>query len=661
MKRVSVVLGVAAAIGCGPPKPVGPMASIESFVVQPPMASYFRELDGREQKEQIRDWAVLGTVGHEGAGPDEAAAATYELPPARLPYLDELYAFEHGRGRRVYLGERVLLFHDAEDPDPVATIGRLADRVRMENGEVPATVEVYVVNDVRDEGTIRVDRMPDVGRDELFSAKFGYVEVEVKDVASIAGWLGKADDLTLAQVTPDGLRLGGRRFARTRTANVTIEDVSALAQAHEELDGPRAPVRRMIAALPPEARAAAERIVEHVKAGKGESPELETDARVAFAAVPSEHWEVFAGGLRMLGSEPQAPGFSLDPQWLPDRAAPEHPAMLARLRAFAADPCRDLETIKNRVAALEAKEPDETRRTAVTLEAVAVQHAILQLTQSRSLPDVCAAIQRDISPGLLRIADEVALTSAADWDRGLAGYHRLLEEAASRGDLQARVAASLAERALKFHRADTSVQCGRYMGLEGTRVGMTLFYTDLLAKLWESTDYGRSAPIVEVPGFRSAPHQNLPEAYAEEMARNPSTRVWFGPRASAVSRSGVDKDRVFLFEHRFTRVYAAGSNPARPGGGGARDRRAVGGAGQVPRGARIARRDRGGAGGGGGRGPDRSGAVATGGAVDRGGRAGRGGGAARRDGGEQRAGSGPARGGAGAGGARERAARGRDR
>jgi hypothetical protein len=119
--------------------------------------------------------------------------------------------------------------------------------------------------------------------------------------------------------------------------------------------------------------------------------------------------------------------------------------------------------------------------------------------------------------------------------------------------------------ALDFYGEDSRVQCARYEGLAGTRAGMTLFYTDLVAKLWESTDFGRAAPILAVPGFRSAPHQDLPMEFRAEMEKNRAARIWFGPRANSVSRRAADGRSQLLFEHRFTRVYAASRDPANPG------------------------------------------------------------------------------------------------
>src|SRR5262249_1082562 len=65
---------------------------------------------------------------------------------------------------------------------------------------------------------------------------------------------------------------------------------------------------------------------------------------------------------------------------------------------------------------------------------------------------------------------------------------------------QLRESHSLADERLRtlllFIEGRHQFQCARYDGpLRGTQVGMTLFYTDLLAKLWASVDYGHSAPI----------------------------------------------------------------------------------------------------------------------------------------------------------------------
>jgi hypothetical protein len=538
----------------------------EAFVIEPPMASYVRELDQREQREQIRDWAVVGTLTRLGATPRQLATATYQTPPARLPYLDELYAFEYGRGRRAYLGNRVLLFRDSDDPDPYATIGRLADRVRRENGEISGAVEVYIVDDRREEGSIQIERDADVRRDELFSGAYGYVEGKARDPAQLAAWLAQVDDLTFAKLTGDGLVVGGRRFAGTRTANITAEDVAAIYQAHGLLEKRRADALATIKQLP---RFARDQIEQYLKLADRKDAASRAKAAVSFdlglRMVPRSQIDQVLRAVSIAADKHPSPGFSLDPEWLPDPEAPEHPLMLARLRAFAADPCGDLERTIEQAAVLRQKEPDESRRSSRTLIAEDLEHHVPSNIASLA-PDVCEGLKYVVSPRVEALASNLDSATPASWGSALSLYYQFLEDLKTKlADTYIDATAGLTVAGLGFHEEDTRVQCARYEGVTGTRVGMTLFYTDLLAKLWESTDFGHSAPIIAVPGFLSSPQIDLPASFHDELKRNPYTRLWFGPRANGVSRTGRGKNPAFVFDHRFTRIFAAGSNAARPG------------------------------------------------------------------------------------------------
>lgn len=106
-----------------------------------------------------------------------------------------------------------------------------------------------------------------------------------------------------------------------------------------------------------------------------------------------------------------------------------------------------------------------------------------------------------------------------------------------------------------------SYQSARYIGnLQGTRAGMILFYTDLLAKLW-AFDYEGIAPRQAVAGFRSMLDISVPKLHWDEFRRLNQTRLWFGLRQEGFNLYG---DRL-LFQPTATRVYAASSNPIAPG------------------------------------------------------------------------------------------------
>jgi len=113
---------------------------------------------------------------------------------------------------------------------------------------------------------------------------------------------------------------------------------------------------------------------------------------------------------------------------------------------------------------------------------------------------------------------------------------------------------------LRFLVERNSYQTARYDGkLQGTSVGMILFYTDLLAKLW-LLDFDGAAPKAVV-GFRNIREIKLPKLYWEDFVHRPATRLWFGLR-----QEGFDfYDNKILFQPVVSRVYAASYDPASPG------------------------------------------------------------------------------------------------
>jgi hypothetical protein len=162
--------------------------------------------------------------------------------------------------------------------------------------------------------------------------------------------------------------------------------------------------------------------------------------------------------------------------------------------------------------------------------------------------------------GQLETAEE---SGAATGDAQLTAYYEAKDSFARRSELQREYA--VLTIVLNVVEARNRVQCARYDGaLRGTSVGMNLFYTDVLAKLWAGLDFGAQAPVMEVPGFRHLPGTTakLDAIYEDEQRRLPGTRLWFGHKPSSLRHDGEGK---LLFQPIATRVYAAGNNPLQPG------------------------------------------------------------------------------------------------
>jgi hypothetical protein len=111
-----------------------------------------------------------------------------------------------------------------------------------------------------------------------------------------------------------------------------------------------------------------------------------------------------------------------------------------------------------------------------------------------------------------------------------------------------------------------SFQAARYDGaLQGTEVGMTLFYTDLLAKLWV-IDYLRSSPSHDIiPAFVDDPasERTMSLVYEPENDKLSAARLWFGPQA--LGYQVADSRNTLLFARSATRIFSAGQDPEHPG------------------------------------------------------------------------------------------------
>jgi hypothetical protein len=106
-----------------------------------------------------------------------------------------------------------------------------------------------------------------------------------------------------------------------------------------------------------------------------------------------------------------------------------------------------------------------------------------------------------------------------------------------------------------------SFQVAQYYGrLQGTSVGMILFYTDLLAKLW-ALDYNGIAPKGAIKGFRTPLEISISRLYSDDFEKFSQTRLWFGLQQEAFDVYG---DKV-LFQPVATRIYAASADPLNPG------------------------------------------------------------------------------------------------
>jgi hypothetical protein len=167
-------------------------------------------------------------------------------------------------------------------------------------------------------------------------------------------------------------------------------------------------------------------------------------------------------------------------------------------------------------------------------------------------PEILQAVAGEFATGEpLQTAREYLQKLLAEIDRldSTEAQKKLIEAKQSSSDV-----VSMALVDLVLHRS--SHQSARYDGpLQGTEAAMTMFYTDLLAKLWKF-DWQGAAPNGVLPGFVSETEYKMSSAHCDDGDDLPYTRTWFGSR-----KEGFIRERSGLrLAPNATRIYARGSS-----------------------------------------------------------------------------------------------------
>jgi len=587
------------------------------------------QLRGDDHADQLADWALYGTLLQAGLSSDEIRSATFDIAPVRHPSLEEVLDFDYGPGRRALLPDGdVWLFYSERDRSPKATIARLADQVRMELGTVPERFEVFRYRTELFEGAIYVTQETPLPSSQLFSPAYGYVEQEVTTRTDLDRWLNQIDDVTYVSYNEGGsVTFGGRRLAEAPTKNLRLDDVAALYQAHSTLERSFKEVMALLnKAIDPiidainnmvniynrgrptskysvmspnsfEFAAAVSRLKNLLgdkpaepsyrpipgKKSKdrwplGSLPDLNNqevldqllgynkymDPSAQKAAIESLRPRVekhiksiqtkrYRELVRAGRVQPSEPGFSLDPQW-------DTQGLVQDLEILTKNADRIVAQAINLAAEFDDKTDleSETAPRAIHVRANSLRKGLKEV----DLAGYRIPVKRKAE--LSRIVTSVRGKSGLELEEGgIVPFLELKEElkiSFKKEDVQLL-------GILEYLQAKHRRQCARYDGpLNGTRIGMNLFYTDLLAKLWAGLDYYTEAPLDAIYGFRtnSTEGPRIEAVYWKEIWDLPSTRLWFGTRPGGYKGS-PDSDGGLRFAHISTRVYAAGSDPLKPG------------------------------------------------------------------------------------------------
>lgn len=464
------------------------------------------ELTPREQADQVRDWLLFSVVSAAGVSAEDANTALFDLPPIRHGLMRPVANFEYGDTRSCYIGDgRVLALVPAGASEERAEqLARIADEHRKNLGETPTRLLLfeYELKPADDPArlTALLTRRDAVNVPDLFKPAAGYHEAKISSLDDLKHFMGQVDDLTYVSLK-DGLTVGGRKIKGHAYRGIRVEEVAALYQSEAKLREGRQALKRKA----DEYKARCTKLTYRFES---EREEWSRSCALEGAALEKESWQARKAGGLVGGS-----GFSLDPAYDYAKLAAKFDSEIApKLRPHLSG---DTSTT--------ADGDDPLAVLPVTLRGGPVEQKIKKARDGLA--------RSDAGP-LLKLLGEVKDTEVA-------------------GEIENTV------------NEGYGYQKARYDGeLQGTEVGMVLFYTDLLAKLW-AINFQSSAPSVDVADFLPMTVLPVSSIYKEELSELRETRLWFGPQDKGYQVA--DDGGSLLFGRTSTRVYAASSNPFKPG------------------------------------------------------------------------------------------------
>lgn len=415
-------------------------------------------------------------------------------------------------------GDLVVLVEHGEPAVMQDAVLEAVDQEALHLGAMPAHALVYGYSIDERSAFAQVCELERIDVAALESGERGFRQATLRTPGDLDAFLAGGVDLLGAQCTEDGLQVTGRSRPRTRPAPITPEHIAALRRPSKLAYVPPEKLQNYVPEPSDELVEWIEsvsHVIENpalmerpqIKRQLASDPELKELIEQAIAW-KRKHRKVptYKLVLSWMGQQrdPHDLGFSLDPKF----RAKDAIASIDELLNAVDDP-RELAAIYyawNANPTLAADLVGELEKVSNGPEFLTRQLTELRELLTRSEIDPHGTILKNLSGS------------------------------GSRGD----EIASALFRLLYQHDA---YQCARYDGpLQGTQTGMTMFYTDLLMKVWGGDLFG-SAPEGVIPGFESLVGHELSSVHCSARPSDMHGRAWLGLREEQYVREDVDRVR----------------------------------------------------------------------------------------------------------------------
>ncbi len=558
----------------------------------------FQGLTNRQKLDQLRDWLLLTVLSGAGLSARDTNQATYDLPTIRYGYTKPVSNLEYGETRSLYIGNGKVIALIPKGRSVAARaddLAHIADRHRKDLGKIPTTLIPFEYEIDQGQTSAQLTQRDAIKGQNLFTAEAGYQKARISNVSDLERFIGQIDDLTSAQLSNDTVVLGGRKLKNRAAQNIRVEDVAALWQSEQniqaKLESFYGKWDQKIATVPD--KASTSQINGDCKNPLDltcmmYNPQSERDKLIQQAQEERRKLNLVNGS-----------GFSLDPDY-------EYPALQEKLKQ--AKPLLNLFK-QSQTPIVSDAEIEQTSKALSNRDIVPYLKLIDKLKQFNQSKQNQEALWQSIKAQLKPEIEALKSKAEREIDAALTAFEQQAKQEIQSKALQlqksdnpaaarAMIDALSQQKQQEFEQIKTSLvqqknqeinqvinqkgtqkqdqidaflqsritgafQSARYDGdLKGTEVGMVLFYTDLLAKLW-GFNYLDSTPSQAVPDFVPKTKLKVSSIYQKELEKLSSTRLWFGTQDRGFQVANEGKD--LLFARNATRIFAASSDPLNPG------------------------------------------------------------------------------------------------
>ena len=520
--------------------------AFEDFALNKPQTIKFQnkadslqKFTTRQKKNQFLDWLLFTIESDRSFSTQEISEASYDIAPVRYDYLKPISNFEYGDIRSLYVGKDTivaLIPQDVSSAKRIDYLAHIADKHRQNLGRIPDKLEVFEYQLDLEAATAQLTRVEELKVSNLFEdQKYGYYRAEIKNIGDLKRFMAKVDDITFTEVVDSNLVIGGRKIHGYSYGKISVEDVAALWQSEKKIKTQPFKYKVNGSGFSLDPAFDYQGLQESLTEIEPQLLTLKSNGKHLFNALEIE------GVQQALSKSDRVPYLKL----------------VDKLQQN----IKDVSESANQKINSEIEQQIAIAKKEVDKELIEQENQLKQELErtfdslNKSNYSVEEKNQRykqkidDLNANFQRTQQDLINQKKQEIDRLAAQKESVFTEVNS---------------FLATPRTG-SFQMARYDGdLQGTEVGMVLYYTDLLAKLWV-LDYLGTTPEKHIADFQplTKVSTKVSSIYEQESQELPNTRLWFGPQDKGFQISHNNNN--LLFARNATRIFAASSNPLEPG------------------------------------------------------------------------------------------------